>query len=331
MKKMLSDKILADSLRIHYGIDVTALTLLPLGADMHASVYKGYTEEEQAYFIKVIRAPQRNDNPILELLTANGIDHIIPPLKTLDGKSTLKIEDFTVIIYPFISGQDGFRQPLSDQQWITLGETLRKIHEIDVPQPIKSQIREESYTPKWRSVLREVLSSQATDHIPSELGSKLWSIIKDRLPTLNRLVDRAEQLAAELKSDPQEFVLCHSDIHGGNVLLDEKDSLYIVDWDDPIMAPKERDLMFIGGGVANVWNKQREETLFYQGYGKVPVNQKALAYYRHERIVEDIAIYAQEILFTKTAIENKQQLYDYFVDMFEPNGVVEIAFKTDDG
>ena len=30
--------------------------------------------------------------------------------------------------------------------------------------------------------------------------------------------------------------------------------------------PKERDLMFIGGGVANVWNKPHEETLFYKGY-----------------------------------------------------------------
>lgn len=32
----------------------------------------------------------------------------------------------------------------------------------------------------------------------------------------------------------------------------------IVDWDEPIMAPKERDLMFIGGGVANVWNDPSE-------------------------------------------------------------------------
>ena len=28
------------------------------------------------------------------------------------------------------------------------------------------------------------------------------------------------------------------------------------------MAPKERDLMFIGGGVANVWNHPSEEIAF---------------------------------------------------------------------
>ena len=93
-------------------------------------------------------------------------------------------------------------------------------------------------------------------------------------------------------------MLCHSDIHAGNVLIDGNNTIYIVDWDEPIMAPKERDLMFIGGGVGNVWNKPHEEKLFYKGYGKTEVDSTILAYYRHERIVEDIALYSQELLLT---------------------------------
>ena len=68
-------------------------------------------------------------------------------------------------------------------------------------------------------------------------------------------------------------MLCHSDIHGGNVLINGNNPIYIVDWDEPIMAPKERDLMFIGGGVANVWNKPHEEEFFYKGYGPTEVNR----------------------------------------------------------
>ena len=49
------------------------------------------------------------------------------------------------------------------------------------------------------------------------------------------------------------------------MLIDGKGDLYIVDWDAPIMAPKERDLMFIGGGVANVWNNPHEEDCFIKG------------------------------------------------------------------
>ena len=48
-------------------------------------------------------------------------------------------------------------------------------------------------------------------------------------------------------------------IGAGNLLIDAKGSLYIVDWDHPIMAPKERDLMFVGGGVGSAWYRPQEE------------------------------------------------------------------------
>jgi spectinomycin phosphotransferase len=115
------------------------------------------------------------------------------------------------------------------------------------------------------------------------------------------------------------------------VLIDGKGAIYIVDWDEPIMAPKERDLMFIGGGVANTWNNPREEDFFYKGYGKTHINRAILAYYRHERIVEDIAEYGQALLLTSVEGENRLEMYKQFVGMFEPNGVVDIAFKTDEG
>jgi spectinomycin phosphotransferase len=88
------------------------------------------------------------------------------------------------------------------------------------------------------------------------------------------------------RSRPLEPVLCHSDIHAGNLLLTSDGDLYIVDWDNPILALKERDLMFIGGGVAGIWNKAREEALFYQGYGSSDINLIALTYYRYERIIQ---------------------------------------------
>jgi len=155
------------------------------------------------------------------------------------------------------------------------------------------------------------------------------AFMKNNILTIQRLVDRAEQLAKILQNESPQFGLCHSDIHGGNVLIDD-DTIYIVDWDDPIMAPKERDLMFIGGGVANVWNKPHEEALFYKGYGKIEINMTILTYYRHERIVEDIAEYGQKLLLTTAGGEDRSEMYKHFIDMFEPRGVVDIAFKTDE-
>jgi spectinomycin phosphotransferase len=147
---------------------------------------------------------------------------------------------------------------------------------------------------------------------------------------IHRLVDRAEQLGKQIQNQLPEFVLCHSDIHGGNVLMDGNNIIYMVDWDDPIMAPKERDLMFIGGGVANVWNKPHEEEFFYKGYGKTEINKTILAYYRHERIVEDIAVLGQQLLLTSVSEQHRAESYKHFIAQFEPQGVVDIAFKTDE-
>ena len=143
-----------------------------------------------------------------------------------------------------------------------------------------------------------------------------------------RLRERAEELGQKLKEQSMECVLCHSDIHGGNVLIEDENTLYIVDWDEPMMASKERDLMFIGGGVANVWNKPHEEQYFYKGYGATEINREIRAYYRHERIVEDIALFYQQLRSPSISDLEKHAIYKLFIDMFKSQGVVDIAFKT---
>ena len=160
-----------------------------------------------------------------------------------------------------------------------------------------------------------------------EVARELQKFMKQNKLIIQRLVDRAEQLGQQIQTS-SPFVLCHADIHGGNVLIDKNDNIFIVDWGEPIMAPKERDLMFIGGGVANVWNKSEEEKLFYKGYGKTEVNRTFLAYYRHERILEDIAIYGQQLLLNEGDDQDRRKSYEQFIAQFDPRGVVEIAFNT---
>jgi spectinomycin phosphotransferase len=55
---------------------------------------------------------------ILELLQKAGIQQIILPIKTIEGKQTQRVADFTLIVYPFIHGQDGFIYSLNDEQWM---------------------------------------------------------------------------------------------------------------------------------------------------------------------------------------------------------------------
>lgn len=331
VENLLSDQSITDCLCTHYGIKIVTLTCLPLGADSNASVYKVEAQDKSTYFVKLKRGHHHDIGiTIVQLLHDVGIQQIIPPIKIIQGHVTQSIDDCTLILYPFVEGQDGFTRALTDEQWLTLGKTLRQVHDINVPLSLKKQIRQEDYSPKWRDIVRALYPHIEAQPTGDRVALQLQEFMKKNILTIQRLVNRADQLAQTLQNESPQSVLCHSDIHGGNVLL-ANNTIYIVDWDDPILAPKERDLMFIGGGVANVWNKPQEEKLFYKGYGNTEINTTLLAYYRHERIVEDIAEYGQNLLLTTAGKEeDRSEMYKHFTDMFEPNGVVDIAFNTDE-
>lgn len=331
-KQTLSLQCIIDCLNTGYGIAVTTLELLPLGADLNASVYKAQVRNGASYFVK-LRCGHCYDISvaILTLLQESGIEQIIPPIKTIRGELIQHINGFILTVYRFVEGQNGFCHNLTDDQWVTLGRVLRQVHEFDVPSSIKGRMRKESYSSKWRDVVRSLDAVVDGALIGDETALKLQAFMRDHRAVIRRLVDRAEFLSHKAQEQSPSFVLCHSDIHGGNVLIDRNGSIYIVDWDEPIMAPKERDLMFIGGGVANVWNNPCEEGFFYKGYGKTTINSVILAYYRYERIVEDIAEYGQALLLTPAGGDDRLEMCKHFMDMFEPNGVVDIAFKTDEG
>lgn len=306
-----------------YGIEPAEITLLPIGADQAAWVYKAKTHDNKTYFIKR-RTGHIQENTVLNLLSSAGIKQIILPIKTVAGHSFYQAADFAMIVYPFIEGQDGFSRPLTDYQWIKFGQLLRQVHEIEVP--AHEKIRKETFSSKWRTALKSQYKKIESTSAQDAIASEMKNFLKHNRQMIEKLVDHSEKLSQKLPK--QKFVLCHSDIHGGNLLIENEETFYIVDWDQPVLAPKERDLMFIGGGVANVWNKPEEEKLFYQGYGTTEINRPLLAYYRLERIIEDIVIYVEELLLQPACGKDKGEMFKQFMAMFVPNGVVDIAFET---
>ncbi|MCX7342932.1 MAG: spectinomycin phosphotransferase, partial [Proteobacteria bacterium] len=156
-KQPVSEQRIVDCLITNYGIEVSTLTFLPLGADMHASVYKAHAYDQSSYFVKLKRNHHPDITPlIIGLLQDAGIKQIIPIFKTIHDHPTQRIDDFTLTVSPFIEGQDGFSQALTKDQWVTFGKILRQVHEIEVPPPIQAMLRRESYSPQWREAVRSL-------------------------------------------------------------------------------------------------------------------------------------------------------------------------------
>jgi spectinomycin phosphotransferase len=69
--------------------------------------------------------------------------------------------------------------------------------------------------------------------------------------------------------------------------------------------------------------------LFYEGYGKTDVNLSALAYYRFERIIEDLVAFCEQLLLSGEGGADREQAYRWFTSTFEAGSTIEIANNTD--
>ncbi len=217
---------------------------------------------------------------------------------------------------------------LSDSHKRTLGAALQRIHTVKIPLELKSAIPKETFSPQWRKRVKDFQRRVRNSTFRDPNAAKLANFIKSKRNEIDRLIKRTEELASELQAQSRELVLCHTDIHGANILITNRNEFYIVDWDAPMLAPKERDLMFVGGGIDDLWKSKRDESVFYEGYGKTDIDFTVMAYYRYERVIEDLAAYGEQLLLTDEGGADREQAYRRFTVNFEPGNTIEIAERT---
>jgi spectinomycin phosphotransferase len=328
-KPNIKDELVISRLQEEYGLRVARLTFLPLGADLGTAVYRVIADNGTAYFLKLRKGFDEISVTVPLLLKSQGIQEIIAPFETKSKHGWSDFGEYKVILYPFIEGKNGFEMQLSDAHKRTLGAALKRIHTVQIPPELKRDIPQETFSPQWRERVKE-FQRQVENSTFSDLNAaKLAKFINSRRNEINHLIKRTEELAEELQSQSHELVLCHTDIHGANMLITKKNEFFIVDWDAPLLAPKERDLMFVGGGIDTLWKSKRDESVFHEGYGKTEVDFTVMAYYRYERVIEDLAAYGEQLLLTDEGGADREQAYRRFTSNFEPGQTIEIAEKTD--
>jgi spectinomycin phosphotransferase len=330
-KPDIRDEIILSALAERYALRISALDFLPVGADRHSVSYRAAAEDARTYFIKLRGGPFDETSVLLpRFLAGRGVAGIIPPLETQDRRLWTGLGPFALIVYPFIDGRDGYEVALSGRQWNELGAALKRVHTIELPAALSNRIRKETFPTRWAGELRDQVAWAEGADPDDPIAAELACTLSAKRGQLLDLAARVEHLARALQERSPEFILCHSDVHAGNVLIEPDGSIYLVDWDDPIIAPKERDLMFIGGGYWGRWlAPQEEEAFFYRGYGEARINPLAMAYYRYGRIVEDIALFSAHIAETKEGREDRQQSLRYLTSGFLPNGALDRAYSSD--
>ncbi len=173
----------------------------------------------------------KNSFHVIEHLCNHGIDFISRIVKTKDGRLYSCFDSAVLGVFEWIDGENvqDERTKIPEYQMLARVYAVPSTN-ISIPQ--------------------ETFSTQSADLFYEQLNrlknySSAASIVALFGEYNDKITHRAERLvhfSNQCKSDVSDFYITHGDA-GGNIITN-RDRFYLVDWDDPILAPPERDAWF---------------------------------------------------------------------------------------
>jgi hypothetical protein len=199
-----------------------------------------------SYFVKLDYSSAhkkiyRNSFHVIDFLCENGIDFIGKIVKTRTGNLYAEYDGAVLGVFEWIEGDN-------------IQDDTTKIHEYKMLSKIYT------IAPKTINIPCESL----TDHCAglfyrqweklercekSESAGNILSVFNDKREVIARVADRLKLFSDRCNGDKPPYYITHGDA-GGNVIVQKancgKDGIkhYIIDWDDPKLAPPERDAWF---------------------------------------------------------------------------------------
>jgi spectinomycin phosphotransferase len=292
----IPEERLCACLQDEYDFSVAALEFLTLGLDTRAGVYRAVSKQGTTYLLKA-RAGAFYESSCLvpRYLSDQGVAAVVAPLRTKKNALWTRLEEWTVVVYPFIEGEHGWNPGMTDAQWQAVGTAFRQIHRVRLPAEGLQSVRKETFDPTGYRRSVRVLETQ---YVYAEGGSQAaqalracWIVNQAKIHTA---VASLEKLAGALQKRSGPYVICHADLHPSNILRTQANQVFVVDWDDVMLAPKERDFLFVGE-VPVDGSAQPDSAPFFQGYGVIEADWMALTYYLWERVVQDLIEDAEQV------------------------------------
>ena len=186
----------------------------------------------------------------------------------------MRVGDFFLVLYPFLNAHPVDHCSLTSAQWRDLGLSLRRIHETPLSEALLATIPHATFIP-WG----ELFVSECEETFVHR-EQALWALWRTHRELLKRFYSFTRQLGQAASAAAPAFHLCHNDFHSDNVLLDQSNGdLIIIDWDNPMWGPRERDLLFIA---------PEDRPAFEVGYGPLEEIHEVARYVHADWLLQDL-------------------------------------------
>ncbi len=322
--KLAKERIIAQ-LSARYDLNVRSLEFLPVGNDARAWSYR-VEAAAGLFFLKLRLGPVNRAALIVPRWLLNcGIASAVAPMPANRGLLYTRLDGYTLALYPYIHGESRWDMPLSAAQWRNWGAIMREIHDVSIPPEVARQVPPEVFAVKWLGKIERVEALLARGDYQGEAGSAVAAIWRQNADLIELCRSRYRWLGAQLESRSPKFRLCHADIHPANIVIDARGDIHIVDWDETLLAPKERDLMFF------IDDGRSDDTTdaFFDGYGDRSVDALALAYYKYDWVMQEFDDYGERVCLAADLSDGELALAQReFARLFEADDVIDRAQRA---
>ena len=292
----IAEQQLRTYLQHQYDLGLVTLEFLPRGHDYAAGVYRVVSKQGTVYLLKVTSRPLYEARCLVpRYLHDQGITSVVAPLRTRSGALWTVFSNWTMIVYPWISG-DSSLTGMTDEQWKQVGTIFQQIHQVRLPPVGFESLRKETFDPReyiqWVRAFEASLAVAETQQVHAEGGDAAQRALRNswgaHQSIIHTVLISLEKLAGVLRSRTSPSVICHGDLHARNLIRDRAGRVFVIDWDEVILAPKERDFLFV---------RPPHTAAFFQGYGQAEIDWVALTYFLWERVVQDLIECARNVWF----------------------------------
>jgi spectinomycin phosphotransferase len=210
---------------------------------------------------------------------------------------------------------------MTAEHWRSYGQLLAAVH----AHPVSSLVGTVPAFDDTRgvSVVRSLNARLAGPVAGDRLIQELVEVWQGATGSISQLVLAVAQLAPAAGGG----VLCHADPHLHNLLLGPAGAVWLIDWDDAVLASPELDLVFVLVGVLDEPVTAQQQEWFFSGYGPVQVDPARLAYYRCVRALEELD-FAQQVLDPGLSADQRSWALGILRGVLSPAGLVPLALAS---
>ncbi|MFG1733049.1 aminoglycoside phosphotransferase family protein [Paenibacillus sp. 843] len=284
-------------LKEYYGLDHTVV--VPQKGGWAALAYK-VQMDGQAYFLKVYEKSRASTPkwtaliddyvPVLLWLEEHSrLKGKIPvPILTQDGCYQCEDDEGIYLLYEYIVGDTIADTELTKDQVRQLAEMIAELHRYGEEVPLVTSAMKESFTVPFLEQLRSTLDGE----FPYDLGK----VLLHHIDSLKKLMLKIEELSEALKNRDLRMALCHTDVHGWNLMSDGQ-QLKLIDWEGLKLAPVEADMMsFVDEPYFSEFMR-----IYANTQSQYEVNIEALTFYQGRRKLEDVWEFMEQLLYDNQA------------------------------